>query len=138
MKESNVLKGVRVKVKDSCKLRCHVGLYGTIMKSGVTDCGQVLVKLDGFYGDYGGNVKLQLSSLKHSDEKPNVGDRIIIRKGGECEPFYYIGASGVVVGVDCVSIHVRFDSGDYRGICGTVWFVPEDKKFSIIPKGGNV
>ena len=121
MKRENIYVGMRVKVKKSSLLTSAVGQYATVIDE----------PYDGYEGVYvhclidGDVYVFEICNIKISDEKPVVGDRVVVISGDSI--FYESGASGVVIDVDedgdCL---VKFDRGSYSGACGGSWFVPDD------------
>jgi hypothetical protein len=134
MKASNLRKGLRVKVKQDHWSKAYRGKYGTVVSDVLTECGQVLIKIDGYDGHYDGNVKLKPTSVKLSDEKPEVGDRIVVLS--KPTKFFDVGATGIVRGVGDKGLLVNFDGGVYLR-SGNVdsWYAGNNRKVGII-KGG--
>jgi len=131
MKVSNLRKGLRVKVKQCCSIKMCRGKYGAVVSDVLTECGQVVVKIDGYYGHYDGNVKLQLTSIKLSDEKSEVGDRVVVLS--KPTEFFDIGATGVVQRTGVSELLVEFDGGVYMtSTRRNTWYVGGHRKIGII------
>lgn len=117
MKRENIYVGMRVKVKKSSRLTSAVGKYATVIDE----------PYDGYKGVYvhclidGDVYVFEICNIKISDEKPVVGDRVVVINGESI--FYEYGASDV--DVDGYSL-IKFDSGSYCKGCGASWFVPDD------------
>ena len=123
MKRENIYVGMRVKVKKSSPLTNAVGKYATVIDK----------PYDGYKGAYvhcliDGDDDVwtfEDCNIKISDEKPVVGDRVVVIGGDSI--FYESGASGVIIDVDFDGDYlVKFDSGSYCKDCGASWFVPDD------------
>lgn len=123
MKRENIYVGMRVKVKKSSPLTNTVGKYATVIGKPYDGYKGVYVHclIDGDDDVY----VFEICNIKISDEKPVVGDRVVVISGDSI--FYESGASGVVIDVDedgdCL---VKFDRGSYSVACGGSWFVPGD------------
>jgi hypothetical protein len=131
MKVTHLRKGLRIKVKQCCDSKMHRDKYGTVMSNSLRGCGRVLIKIDGYDGFFKGNVQLKPTSIKLSDEKPEVGDRIVTLS--KPTNWYEIGATGIVRYVGKESLLVNFDGGVY---CRTgndhSWYVGVHRKVGII------
>ena len=123
MKRENIYVGMRVKVKKSSPLTNAVGKYATVIDK----------PYDGYKGMYvhcivdgdDGVYVFEICNIKISDEKPVVGDRVVVINGESI--FYKYGASGVITDVDFDGDYlVKFDSGSYCKDRGASWFVPSD------------
>lgn len=123
MKRENIYVGMRVKVKKSSLVTSAVGQYATVIDEPYDGYEGVYVHciIDGDDDVY----VFEISNIKISDEKPVVGDRVMVISGDSI--FYESGASGVIIDVDedgdCL---VKFDRGSYSGACGGSWFVQDD------------
>jgi len=116
MKLKNVKVGLRVKVNDSSPMDQAKGKFGTVVgePSEGFGGGYVKVVIDGVDTPDDCHT-LDINSLKYSDEVPEIGDRIVVRKGGGDRSYYHDGASGIVQRIDSDGdAWVRFDSGEYR------------------------
>ena len=119
MKRENIYVGVRVKVKKSSPLTNAVGKYATVIDK----------PYDGYKGAYvhcliDGDDDVwtfEDCNIKISDEKPVVGDRVVVINGESI--FYEYGVSDVDADGDSL---IKFDSGNYCNDCGASWFVPDD------------
>ena len=119
MKRENIYVGMRVKVKKSSPLTNAVGKYATVIDE----------PYDGYKGVYVHCIVdgdddvyvFEICNIKISDEKPVVGDRVVVINGESI--FYKYGASGVDADGDSL---IKFDSGNYCNDCGVSWFVPDD------------
>ena len=123
MKRENIYVGMRVKVKKSSPLTNTVGQYATVIDEPYDGFGGVYVHciIDGDDDMY----TFEICNIKISDEKPVVGDRVVVINGESI--FYEYGASGVIIDVDFDGDYlVKFDSGSYCKDCGASWFVPDD------------
>ena len=124
MKRENIYVGMRVKVKKSSPLTNTVGKYATVIDEPYDGYEGVYVHciIDGDDDDV---YVFEICNIKISDEKPVVGDRVVVISGDSI--FYESGASGVIIDVDFDGDYlVKFDSGSYCKDCGASWFVPDD------------
>lgn len=123
MKRENIYVGMRVKVKKSSLVTSAVGQYATVTDEPYDGYEGVYVHciIDGDDDVY----VFEICNIKISDEKPVVGDRVVVIGGDSI--FYESGASGVIIDVDFDGDYlVKFDSGSYCKDCGASWFVPDD------------
>jgi len=98
-----------------------------VSSDSLTERGQVLIKIDG-YADFD---ELQLTSIKLSDEKPEVGDRIVVLS--KPTDWFDIGATGIVQCADGLGMLVKFDEGVYlRSGKVHTWYVGNYRKIGII------
>jgi len=126
MKREDIYVGMRVKVKKSSRLTNAVGQYATVIGE----------PYDGYKGVYvhcliDGDDDVwtfEDCNIKVSDEKPVVGDRIVVVRT-EQDNFFKVGASGLVTVSDFCGdgFLVKFDSGDYRSCSDDVWAVSSEK-----------
>ena len=121
MKRENIYVGMRVKVKKSSLLSNAVGQYATVIDE----------PYDGYKGVYvhclidGYVYVFEICNIKISDEKPVVGNRIVVIGGDPI--FYESGVSDVITDVDFDGDYlVKFDSGSCCKDRGASWFVPDD------------
>ena len=119
MKRENIYVGMRVKVKKSSPLTNAVGKYATVTDEPYDGFGGVYVHciIDGDDDMY----TFDICNIKISDEKPVVGDRVVVINGESI--FYEYGASDVDADGDSL---IKFDSGSYCKGCGASWFVQDD------------
>ena len=131
MKRENIYVGMRVKVKKSSPMTNAVGKYATVIGE----------PYDGFKGVY---VRCLIDgdddvwtfedcNIKISDEKPVVGDRIVVLLKEPYE-FFGNGASGIIKSFDeDGDLRVSFDRGDYEHLIGC-WYVQKGlgHKYAIV------
>lgn len=136
MKRENIYVGMRVKVKKSSPLTQAVGKYATVIGE----------PYDGFRGVYvhcliDGDDDVwtfEDCNIKISDEKPVVGDRVVVVKSGQ-DRFFRAGSSGLVVISDFRDgVLVRFDSGSCKICSDDIWSVSTETKYAIVRDVGSV
>ena len=123
MKRENIYVGMRVKVKKSSLLTNTVGQYATVIGEPYDGYKGVYVHciIDGDDDVY----TFEICNIKISDEKPVVGDRVVVISGESI--FYEYGVSDVITDVDFDGDYlVKFDSCSYCKDRGASWFVPDD------------
>lgn len=132
MKRENIYVGMRVKVKKSSTLTNAVGKYATVIGA----------PYDGYDGVYvpclvDGDDDVwtfEDCNIKISDEKPVVGDRIVVLLKEPYE-FFESGASGVVKSFDeDGDLLVTFDQGNYKAQIIGHWYVQKHlgHKYAIV------
>ena len=132
MKRENIYVGMRVKVKKSSLLTNAVGQYATVIDK----------PYDGYNGVYvhclidgDGTVwTFEDCNIKISDEKPVVGDRIVVLLKYAYE-YFCNGAGGIVKSFnEDGDPRVDFDQGEYEHSLGGSWYVQKSlgQKYAVV------
>ena len=130
MKRENIYVGMRVKVKKSSPLTNAVGQYATVIdepydgyKSIYVHC---LIDVDVYV--------FEICNIKISDEKPVVGDRIVVLLKYAYE-YFCNGAGGIVKSFnEDGDPRVDFDQGEYKHSLGGSWYVQKSlsQKYAVV------
>ena len=132
MKRENIYVGMRVKVKKSSPMTNAVGKYATVIGKPYGGYKGVYVHclIDGGDGVY----VFEICNIKISDEKPVVGDRIVVLLKYAYE-YFSNGAGGIVKSFnEDGDPRVDFDQGKYEHSLGGSWYVQKSlgHKYAVV------
>ena len=132
MKRENIYVGMRVKVKKSSLLSNAVGQYATVIDEPYDGYKGVYVHclIDGDDDMY----TFEICNIKISDEKPVVGDRIVVLLKYAYE-YFGNGAGGIVKSFnEDGDQRVDFEQGEYEHSLGWSWYVQKSlsQKYAVV------
>lgn len=132
MKQSNIVDGLRVRVKKSTSLKDLVGKTGTAVGVPYVGFGGTYVKVNIDGEDFVSHFNSK--SLAYSNEVPKIGDRIIILDSSD-HMYFNDGAAGVIQRPSMAGWLVKFDNGGFLPCSDNTWSVSSKTKIAIIRNG---